>query len=57
MNLIEELRAAANAKLTPYDVHWEDTARRLMRQAADVIEAANVAIDENYRKQVGHEHQ
>ncbi len=57
MNLIEELRAAANAKLTPYDVHWEDTARRLMRQAADVIEAANVAIDENYRKQVSHEHQ
>lgn len=57
MSLIEELRAAANAKLTPYDVHWADTARRLMRQAADVIEAANVAIDENYRKQVGHEHQ
>ena len=57
MNIIEELRAAANAKLTPYDVHWEDTARRLMRQAADVIEAANAAIDENYRKQVGHEHQ
>ena len=57
MNLIEELRAAATAKLTPYAVQWEDTARRLMRQAADVIEAANVAIDENYRKQVSHEHQ
>ena len=57
MTLIEELRAAANAKLTPYDVHWEDTSRRLMRQAADVIEAANVAIDENYRKQAGNEHQ
>lgn len=27
MSLIEELRAAANAKLTPYDVHWEDTDR------------------------------
>ena len=42
---IEELRAAANAKLTPYDIHWEDTVRRLMRQAAYVIEAANAAID------------
>lgn len=57
MTLIEELRAAANAKLTPYDVHWEDTSRRLMRHAADTIEAENVAIDENYRNQVNHEHQ
>lgn len=38
------LRECAETKVTPLTPHWPDTARRLMRQAADALDAAEEAM-------------
>ena len=44
--LIEQLRACANSRPGIFDPHWIDEAKRLMKWAADTIEAANAALAE-----------
>lgn len=41
------LRACADTKVTPLTPHWADDARRLMRQAADALDAAEEVMAEH----------
>jgi hypothetical protein len=45
MSIVDQLRLCATTERGPFAPHWDDSARLLMRWAADVIEAANKAID------------
>ena len=48
--LSDQLREAAQADPhSPFNPHWHDTAKRLMRQAADAIDAANEALNPEKR--------
>jgi hypothetical protein len=43
----QALRACADTAVTPMTPHWHDNARRLMRQAADALDAAEEAMAAN----------
>ena len=46
--LADELRECAKAEVSAFTPHWQDAAKRLMRQAADALDAADVALREYY---------
>lgn len=47
--LVAELRQLIATPSDVYNPHWGDEARRLMRRATDIIEAADTVISESYR--------
>ena len=48
--LADDLRTCAAATVDAFTPHWQDTAKRLMRQAADALDAADRALRENYER-------
>lgn len=50
MILSTDLRTCAAAEVSAMTPHWIDTAKRLMRQAADALEAAEVALLEYHER-------
>jgi hypothetical protein len=49
-SLVDQLRTCAATKRDAFNPFWDDAARKLMRWAADTIEAANYALGEDYRR-------
>jgi hypothetical protein len=50
MTLANELRHCAAHKPDPFSPFWVDSAKRLMRQAADALDAANEAVAAEYKR-------
>lgn len=49
-DLIAQLRICANRGPGPFDPHWADSAKRLMRWAANALDAAEPAMRAEYER-------
>ena len=49
MSLADELRHCAAHRPDPFNPFWVDAAKRLMKQAADALDAANEAVMAEYK--------